>query len=1213
LFEEASAPAHTSVFASLVFTDVTGFTALSERLAGRGKQGAEEITRVISAVFETLLAEAFEQGGDLLKFGGDALMLLFTGEGHRRRADEAARRMQRVVKETGEMRTMVGKVALGMSAGVASGPVHFLLVGDHHREILVLGPTVTRILGLESAARSGEILADDFAADADVHAPSPPTATAQKIDPSAFLPEPLRSMALKGPLPAEHRPVAVAFGKLTGTDGLLATDPARAAQLFHQTVTMLEELAEIHGVTFLGTDVAADGFKVIFTAGAPLALGDNEDRVLSLARAAVERRTVGGLRFGIATGPVFAGEIGAHSRRVYTVMGDTVNLAARLGEHALAGEVLTTQRTLERATRAFAVEQRSKITLKGKAKEITPLAVGETGDRHLHRSHLPLVGRDQEMAILAEARERVRAGQGSLVEIAGPAGIGKSRLVAELVDSTVDLPVIQVHCEEYGRSVTFGVARRLLRSVLRIDSNASPAEAASRLRELAVGPAKGLQPWLPLVGGLLGADLEETPQTQAIDPKFRRERIHWAVTELLIRLLDRPTVVLIEDSHWMDPASVELAAYLLRRTVGLPWLVCITRRRAEVGLWLTEDMPGIRLDLTPLTAEAARDLVTRATMEGPILPDEVAALVGRAAGNPFFLLGLTGQAGQDELPETVEAMAGAEIDRLFPGERSALRSLAVLGPRFEGQIVAAVLGQELASSFDALLRAELGDFVEPAGPGAYQFRHALYQEAAYAGLPYATRRRLHASVVKALEGTGDGSSEAGLLSLHCERAGLWARAWQYAVTAGRRAAELHAPRDAVEFYRRALRVAGRIRSIERSELVEAAQRLGDLSDLTGRYEEAANAYRRARRNLDSPAKDARLMLKLGLMAERTGRYRTALHWLGRAYDRATSDEEALTEIEVGFAGVRFRQDRYRDALDWCDLAIRRADALGLQRELAHAYYLRGHARSLLDHQAHSDDHLKALAIYRDLDDIVGQANVYNNLGLEYYYQGRWSQAAEYHRQSEELRQRAGDVTGSAASAFNRALILYDQGRLSEAELAFEHVRQVGRAAKSPLLEGAAACYLGAICARQGDHARADEWFEASLSRLESTAAAFFTNDVKLKQAEAHVIAGRLEEAEKAALAGIEATQGRDGMEASLVGFLRVAAAARFGFGEHAASIDLLHRALALARASQLEYEEALLLEGFIASGGASQADLDRRDRILNDLGVIQVPLKFSGL
>jgi class 3 adenylate cyclase/tetratricopeptide (TPR) repeat protein len=1199
LVDQLPVPGHLRVAATALFVDVTGFTALSERLAQRGKVGAEEITEIISNLFDRLLAEAFDRGGDLLKFGGDALLFLFTGADHHQRGIQASRAMQ------GDLATQrVGGIRLRMSGGLASGPMDLFVAGELHRELILIGPTVNRALVLEKESEPGEIRVegdDDDGLDTWVEKPGP------QMDPAQYIPPPLRPLLGAGQ--PEHRAVTVGFAKLTGL-APLSERPSELASDLHSMVAAVEESAQTHGVCLLGTDVSVAGVKLLLTSGAPVAHGDNEERMLRLARTVIDFDLPLPIQFGIAAGRVFAGEVGTGARRVYTVMGDTVNLAARLVEVAGAGEVLATERVLGRSRTGFEVERRPAVIPKGKQKAVTPLAITSLRQPTIG-TELPLIGRDAELDLLLRAAEEARAGRGSLVEVVAPAGVGKSRLVVELTRRADGLATLAVACEEYGRTEAFGTARRLIWRALGADAT-DPTTAAAALGARLSQRAPDLVPLLPLLGPILGAEIPDTAETAAIAPQFRADRRGSVTAEILAELIDRPALLWLEDAHWMDAASVEVLIHVMKLVPDQPWLMVLTRRPAEIGLWMGDGRVGTRIELEPLDADASRRLLIEAVADNPMLPDVAEEMLQRAEGNPFFLLGLSERRGED-LPETVEAMVAARIDQLDPAARQSLRSLSVLGLSFSLEMAAA-MAEERADPVE-VARRHLSDFVHVTGDGV-QFRHALLQETAYEGLPYKVRRRLHARAADALESSGEAEARRGLLSLHCERAGRWDAAWRHAVSAGREAKRVHAIREAIDQHQRALRVSKHARRVAEPDLAEIAEALGDLCDLAGRQEEATSAYQRARRRAHTAADQARLMMKLGMMEERTGRYPLALRWLTRARKELDdTDHPVAVDLDIAYAGIRFRQDRYREALEWCDEAIRRAKAANLKAQLAHAYYLRGHTISLIDRGASTDDHLKAVAIYKEIDDILGEATVYNNLGLEAYYRGDWAKAVDYHRSSEERRRRGGDTRGAAVSGFNRALVLFDQGRLAEAKAVLEEVRRVGKATSSPLLEGAATCYLAAIAAREGDIEVARGSFEDSLEKLETTGADFFINDVFLRRAEAALLAGNTTSAHAEAERGIAATEDREGMEASLAGFHRVLGAVFLEQGMMTEAENELRRVVEIAREGNLPYEQGLAADGLAAvartRGDDPSSHESARDEIFERLDVVEAPPIFG--
>ena len=350
-----------AVEGSLVSVDISGFTALSEQLAAKGREGAEELVSTISSVFSELIETAERHGGDVLKFRGDALLLLFVGDRHPARACGAASDMQRTIGRVGSAVSSAGPFTLRMSAGVHTGTCHMFVTESPHRELIVGGPAATRVFELEDLAAATEIVVSaETASEVDPSwlveqrdgawllrllepgaSPIPPPPNVEGSDLESYIPFPLRAHLAVASGEAEHRHVTVAFLKVPGTDELLATEGEQALLDRLDTVaTAVGEACSRYGLTWLESDIDVGAVKLYLTCGAPATTGDDEEGMLRALRDVLAACPDLELRAGVNRGPVFTGDIGAPGRRTYAVMGDPVNLAARLTARARAGSIL---------------------------------------------------------------------------------------------------------------------------------------------------------------------------------------------------------------------------------------------------------------------------------------------------------------------------------------------------------------------------------------------------------------------------------------------------------------------------------------------------------------------------------------------------------------------------------------------------------------------------------------------------------------------------------------------------------------------------------------------------------------------------------------------------------------------------------------------------------------------------------------------------------
>jgi class 3 adenylate cyclase/tetratricopeptide (TPR) repeat protein len=1207
-----------TVEGTVVFVDISGFTKLSERLAKKGREGAEQITEAIGGSFEAILSVAYENGGGLIKFGGDALLLLFQGEQHLERACRATLMMRRVLREVGRIEVPGAKVTLRMSQGLHSGLFHFFLVGGSHRELLPVGPGWSQTVAMEHDADAGEIVISPEAAALlpgrclgpskgrgvllrrapNVSGEQALTDEAVIVPPdlvASCLPVAARAHLVAGGGTPEHRPVTIAFLHFDETDTLIQRHGIDVAceRLEHLVMTV-QAAADEHGVGFLASDVDADGGKLILTAGAPRITGDDEERMLLALRRIVDEGTPVPIRVGVHRGSVFAGDIGPWYRRTYTVMGDAVNLAARLMAKAEKGSILATAEVLDRSNTLFSMTELEPFPVKGKVEPVRAWEVGAAQGSRTRQAELerfPLSGRSAEVASIRAAIESVRAGEGRLVEVIGEPGIGKSRLLEELRAESEDLSTLRATCEAYTASTPYITWRELMRELLSIGWQDTDEAVGERLRVALNESEPELLPWLPLIASVFDAELAPTPEMLVLAEEGRRERLHQSIVRFLEVMVPEPLSLQIEDAHHMDEASADLLSYVARHLEGHPWLISVSRRPADVGFEAPEISAVELLDLGPLALDDTLEMAKASSERYPLASHLMDLVVERSGGNPQFLLDLVHAAsssgGAGGLPESAQAAAIARIDALSPEDRALVRRAALFGLSFDPRMLAWVLEGEQIPDPDTWVRlAELFEFVE--ADGYLRFRRALVRDAAYEGLPYKLRRLLHGEIARRLEADLAHPEEAaGLLSLHFIVAGLPEQAWRYAPIAASRARELYANVEAARLYSRAVEAGKRLPDVDDRELARLHEEIGDSWNRAGEFQRAAAAFTIARRLVgDSPLDASRLLLKRSKMEEKLGRYPQSLAWVTRARRlvEGLDSREAVgrsAQLSAWYATVLQAEGRTKDALVWCERAIADAERADDQEALAQAYNVLGWVDTMMGGTTGERYLQKALEIYERLGDLAQQAKIQGNLGAVAYFAGRWDEAVQFWERGREAHLTVGQPVDAANDDTNIGEVLADQGHLREAEALLRDTLRVWKAAGDRGAYAASLGQLAPVCLRSGRHDEALSLLAEARQTFQDVGAQADVLETDAKIAECYAFVGRSRDA----LALADQTLAKGGRTVVGPRLERVVGYARLQLGDVAGAREAFMSSLAVSRERGADFDVAMALR--------ASAQLDR--------------------
>ncbi|HYY00515.1 MAG TPA: adenylate/guanylate cyclase domain-containing protein [Mycobacterium sp.] len=641
--------------------------------------------------------------------------------------------------------------------------------------------------------------------------------------------------------PAEYKQVTVLFADVVHSMHIAT---AVGAERLREIMAELVNRAAVVVGNYDGTldKFTGDGFMALF--GAPVAL---EDHALRACLAALAIQTQAGLladellqrdgvelrlRIGLNSGTVIAGEIGSGTLG-YTAIGVEVGMAQRMESVAPPGGVMLSESTARLVEDVTTVGEREFVNIKGIPEQVAARRLLGIVTEHRGRGNQStLVGRNRELRLLGGALERATTGGGGVVGIVGLPGIGKSRLVAEIAAhaSGLGVPVFSAYCESHTRGIPFRTVADLLRSAMGL-AGRDAAAARTRVR-LTVKDASGED--LRLLEDLLGI-ADPTVLLPEIDPDARRRRLTAVVNSASLGR-GSPAVYLIEDVHWVDLVSESMLADFIAVIPQTPALVVITYRPEYRGVLAA--LPGAQtITLGPLNPAHVASLTSELLGHDPSIADIETALTARAAGNPFFLEEMVrdladrgvlgGHRGQyrcdthvDQInvPATLQATIAARIDRLDPAAKRTLNAAAVIGSRFDPDLLT-TLGIE--SDFSALVDTELLDQATGADHREYVFRHPVIRAVAYESQLAVDRAALHRRLAEAIAESHSDSvgDHAALIAEHLHAAGDLSAAYAWHMRAG----EWSANRDIT---------AARL-SWERA--LQAADRLpGDVPDRTAR-------------------------------------------------------------------------------------------------------------------------------------------------------------------------------------------------------------------------------------------------------------------------------------------------------------------------------------------------------------------------------------------
>ncbi|HEY6596722.1 MAG TPA: tetratricopeptide repeat protein [Asanoa sp.] len=1173
--EGASDPPRTQrIDAVILYADVVGFTAMAEALAGSGSYGTEQLTRVINRWFAVTADAISRSGGSVVDFAGDALVGMFGYDSASypavaRRAVRCAQQIRAATASIAPLSSPAGTHSLTIRVGLAGGPVQVMLLGDPKIRLqhLVAGSALDRAVDALHVAQQDQVVVSSQLRDAAglaaaqerdgwevvgsrlLRAPEPePSTQAAPSGPdlerllTPFLHPAIRTRLRSGrdELVSEHRKVTTAFVRLPD---LSDDDPRTVDALQRWLAAGVVVIDRYRGhLRHLMADDKGTVLVAVF--GAPVSHEDDEERAI---RCCLELLALPGgpYRAGVSTGPVYCGEVGSTVRREYAVVGDAVNLAARLMQAADAGQLLIDPATRERVRDIVVADRLAALTVKGKARPVQVWAV--RGAREPASPPPPssvaaarLVDRDHELRTFRAIATRVRSGRGHLVWLRGEAGIGKSRLAAQIgqITRASGFTAYGGSCRSHGTSTSYLVWRSIWRELLELDP-ALPIAAQREELTRRISRYDGTGQRAPVLAPVVNLPMPDTDLTAQLDPAGRDELLRSTVLACLRdRAAAGPLALLLEDCHWIDPASLALLDHICRHIADLPVLLVATSREPVSSRLATLDhlveVPLAQLPSADTDRLATLRLRERYGQDAVIAPGLTREIADQAGGNPFYVEELVsylhGKGGDPsdphalaelQVPDSLQRLVMARIDQLTDDEKATIKVASVMGRRFQPPWITSVYpaagtAHQVAHQLRRLDELDLTSQVAADPDPEYEFKHPITQEAAYQSITYDTRAALHERMGQLVEETfADRLSQyIDVLAHHYGRTArvdkqrIWFRA------AGDHAKAMFANEAAIDYYGRLLPL------VSEADRAELDVEIGSVYHHLGLWSKAEGHYRRAARAAEATGRRdilAASQRQLGDLFMYTNSYAESVSWLERAAGEFVKlgDRRGLSRTMDRITFALFRQGAYGEALAAARrhlaLASEAGDLAGMSIALNHVGLVHlntGHLEEALDHLR------RALDTAQRAGDRNCTLHAASNLGWAYLRGGDHGQAIGSYRRALAVARDIGARHTANVIVGNMGEVYREQGDYARARACAMHSLRVAIDIGDGSSVADQVANLGAIAAAEGRSEDAGRLLGRAVELARDLDAPYFLCEWLHRLARLHLASGRPEAAER---------------------------------------------------------------------------------------------------
>jgi len=1113
-----------------LFADVSGFTPLTEALLRElgPQRGAEELTGFLNQVYDALINELHRWGGSAIAFAGDAVTCWFDGDDGIY-ATACAMGMQKAMGAFAAVETPKGAtIELSMKAAVAVGPARRFLVGDPQSRIIeaLVGATLERLAAAEHEANRGDVILAPCAHTAlagrvlvnEIRVaedgrrfcvigglmvdPKPPQLPELAVE--NLREEEIRTWLLPAVYRRLHRGLGDFLAEIRSTvavfmrfSGIAYDEDEQAGQKLDDVIRSVQTIVDRYQGTLIDLNIGDKGSYLYVNFGAPLTHENNADRAAS---AAIELRDLpetleflDPLQIGVTQGRMRAGAYGGTAHRTYGVLGDAVNLSARLMMASEPGTVLVSSNVQKQIDDLFEWDILTPIRVKGKSEPV-PIAVLKAVrpriGMHLPASDEsePLVGRDAEVMQLAQVMDSALSGKGHVVSFVGEAGLGKSRMVAKALAMAEEqgFLIFGGEAESHGMNSSYLVWHPIWRGIFGLDPTRSQAAQARTLRNRIGEIDANMVQRVPLLGPAFQLSIPDNDLTNGFDAKLRKSLLESMLLEsLTFKANESPLVLVLEDCHWLDALSYDLLEEFARSIQNLPVLIILTFRNTEVESMRDAPVSAlphfVAIELSPLTQD---DLTLLAKLRLQRLSEndrdaeatEVLAkrIAQQSDGNPFYLEELvnyvgnetgeedTGELSELDLPTSLQGLVLSRVDQLHERPKTVLKVASIVGRVFHASWLEGIYPElgavdDIVEYMQELCQQNFAVHDPAEGEDTYYFRNRITRGVIYDSLLHKMRTNLHEQTGLFLESTYADNQDQylDLLAYHYDNSPNLDKKRYYLHRAGEFAQRSYANQAAINYYRRVLPL------LPVEDHIEVLLKVGEVEKLVGQWDEAMEMFGEALILSEASGHTAtigRSQAVIGELQRNMGNYPEALSAL--EYARIAFEEidgqEGLAQVEHYTGNVATQQgdlqlagERFQNSLT---LRRRLGDQFGVAQML-------NNLAIVAEYQGDIDKalelHEEALAIRRELGDRLTIANSLNNLGWTLQLSGRLGEARTSLEEAVALQRTIGDQWALANALNNLGNIVRAQGLYAEAQALYSESLEINRG----LGDGWAVAYL----------------------------------------------------------------------------------------------------------------------------------------------------------